>query len=350
MNRFWIVTKFNVKFLFSNWMSRIFIFLITGLILLTSLYYKDQISQNEKKDVVTVSVNDTQIEHFLEGYDEQIKIVTRDADIEILKKSESNYQVNIKKENIKESSINFVYGVLDSALNPKKYLIEITKDYKETNSLFGIIISFLIYISLLFIGNIVITSVSLEKTSKMLDLISYKVSALTLVYGKCISILIYILSLGLICIGELFILDYFHIVELKSLVKDLNIANLSSIEWGGIAFALLVALLVFMQLYIVTALFIVDSSQLQLSQLPMTLLTFSCYSINLISLMDDKYNYLVDYTQFIPFSFPFGVLLKIFVFDNLTNTFLFTGICISICFVLITFWIIKQYLLPKKLV
>ena len=350
MNRFCIVTKFNVQFLFSNWMSRTFVFLITGLILLVSLYYKTQIAQIENKDVVTVSANDTQIEYFLEGYDEQIKIVTEDADIEILKKSESNYQLSVKKENIEEASINFVYGVLDSVLNPKKYLIEITKDYKETNSLFGIIISFLIYISLLFIGNIVITSVSLEKTSKMLDLISYKVSALTLVYGKCISILIYILSLGLICIGELFALDYFHIIELKSLVKGLNIDNLSSIEWGGIALSLLVALLVFMQLYIITALFIVDSSQLQLSQLPMALLTFSCYSINLISLMDNKYNYLVDYTQFIPFSFPFGVLLKIFVFDNLTNTFLFTGICISTLFVLLTFWIIKQYLLPKKLV
>ena len=39
-----------------------------------------------------------------------------------------------EKENIEEASINFVYGVLDSVLNPKKYLIEITKDYKETNS------------------------------------------------------------------------------------------------------------------------------------------------------------------------------------------------------------------------
>lgn len=350
MKKFWIVTKYNLKFLYSNWMSKIFIFLITGLILSTSLYYKNQITKIEKNEIIRVSLSDTHMEDVLEKYSNQIQIVSKNPDIEINKKNDLNYQISIKKENIDEKTINFVYSIVDSLLNPKEYSIEIIKDYKQTNSLFGIIVSFLIYISVLFIGNIVITSVSLEKTSKMLDLISYKVSALSLVYGKCISVLIYIFSLMIICISELLLLEYFQIIKLDSIVETLNIEKLTGVEWGFLGLSLLVALLVFMQLYIVTALFIVDSSQLQLSQLPMTLLTFSCYSINLISLMDDKYNYLIEFTQFIPFSFPFGVLLKIFVFDDLTNSFLITGIIISICFILITYWIIKEYLLPKKLV
>lgn len=350
MVKFWIVTKYNLRFLFSNWMSKIFIVLMTGLILLTSFSYKYQIVNNEKSDVVTVFVDDSEIETILKPHIERIKIVSENADIEVHKKSALNFQVSIKKESIKESSIRFVQGILDSVFNPKAYFIEVIKDYKEKNSSFGIAISFIIYISVLFIGNIVITSVSLEKTSKMLDLISYKVSALTLVYGKCLSVLIYVFSLGIICGSELFLLDYFNVIKLDSVGKFLNVDNLSMIEWGYLGLSLLVALLVFMQLYIMTGLFIVDSSQLQLAQLPMTLLTFSCYVINLISLVDNKYNYLVDYTQYIPFSFPFGVLLKLFVFDNLTNSFLFTGISISICFILLTFWIIKKYLLPKTLV
>lgn len=350
MNKFWIVTKYNLKFLFSNWMSRIFIFLITGLIFSTSFYYKSQVSKVESNDIITVSVNDSHLENMLSYYEGQIEIVPTHADIAVYKKSESSFRISIKKDNIEETKVNFVYNILDSVLNPKKYSIEITKDYEETNSLFGIVVSFLIYISVLFIGNIVITSISLEKTSKMLELISYKINSLTLVYGKSTSVLIYILLLGMICVSELYLLDYFNIIKLDSLRSAINIESLSTLDWLYISLSFVVALLVFIQLYIITALFITDSSQLQLSQLPMTLLTFSCYSISLLSLMDNKYNYLIDYTQYIPFSFPFGVLLKIFVFDNLTSEFLITGICISIFFILVVFFIIKKYLLPKKLV
>lgn len=349
MHKFWIVTKYNLRFLFSNWMSKIFILLISGLILSSSFYYKMQISEIEQNDKVTVSVNDSRVEGALKHFNKQVEIVSKNAEVEIHKKSESTFQLYLEADTSEKTKINLVYGILDSILNPKLYRIEVINSNRETDSLFGVAASLLIYISVLFIGNIVITSVSLEKTSKMLDLISHKVSALTLVYGKCAAVLIYVFLVVSICIVELFVLDYFDVITLSSLFDIININNLGWAEWLSLGLSFLVALLVFMQLYIITALFIEDSSQLQLSQLPMTLLTFSCYSINLLSLIDPNYSYLIDYTKYVPFSFPFGVILKMFVFDNLTTTFLITGVSVSICFVLIMFFVIKKYLLPNKL-
>jgi hypothetical protein len=196
----------------------------------------------------------------------------------------------------------------------------------------------------------VITSVSLEKTSKMLDLISYKVSALILIYGKCIAVFVYIVSLIVLAVLEVLVLSSFNVIDLAAITNLLKLENLNIGDWGILLLAFSVALIVFMQLYIITGLFITDSSQLQLSQLPITLLTFSCYAVALFSLMGSQYQFLVDFTQFIPFSFPFGVLLKLFVFNNLTLQFLCTGIFVSLIFIIITFWILKKYLLPKKMI
>lgn len=350
MSKFFVITKFNLKFLFSNWMTKIFIVLLTSIILISSLYYKHKLNNNENNEKVLISVDDMELTNALSSFEDKIKLVKSNPDIEIYKNSESNIKMIVKNEKTEEESISYIYEVIDSIVNPKSFNIEVIKEFNKTESIIGIVSSLLIYVSVLFVGNIIITSVSLEKTSRMLDLISYKVNSITLVYGKCLAILIYIFSLIVICMAEIGILDYFDIINVESIIKNFNLNNLDCLEWFYLFLSLLVALFVYMQLYVVTALFISDASQLQLSQLPMTLLTFSCYSLNLLSLMDTKFKFLLEYTRFIPFSFPFGILLKIFVFDDITKSFLLTGISISILFIIISFYIIKKYLLPKRMV
>lgn len=350
MNKFWIIAKYNLRFLFSNWISKIFIILITGLILFASFTAKTGSVQGERAEPIKITVNHPQIQLIFEQTQNQFMLVSKDADYEINKTSNDTFELVIKKPNLNDTTTNLVYGLLDATLNPKAYQIEVTQGYESNNSILGIVTSLVLYISMIFIGNMVITAVSLEKTSKMLDLISYKTSSLSIIYGKCAAVLIYIFLLCLLCGGEILILNYFNLIELNTINELFSLSQLGLAQWGYLLLSFLAAVVVFMQLYVITGLFIVDASQLQLSQLPMTLLTFACYSLNLIALMDNQYRFLVDLTQYIPFSFPFGILLKLFVFNDLTPVFLLTGLAISILFIGITYWLIKNYLLPKKMV
>jgi hypothetical protein len=335
-------------------MSKIFIALIIGLILAAAFISKGQANQEDtvllEDEIIQVSTDDPEISSMLAKLSEQIRLVEDSAQIEVVKTEANSIEIHVKDQDIKDSSVQLIYVLMDNLLNPNQYAVEVVRDYQEKNSFLGTVASFVLYLSLIFIGNMVITSVSLEKTSKMLDLISYKVSALILIYGKCIAVFVYIVSLIVLAVLEVLVLSSFNVIDLAAITNLLKLENLNIGDWGILLLAFSVALIVFMQLYIITGLFITDSSQLQLSQLPITLLTFSCYAVALFSLMGSQYQFLVDFTQFIPFSFPFGVLLKLFVFNNLTLQFLCTGIFVSLIFIIITFWILKKYLLPKKMI
>lgn len=222
MKVFLHVAKYNFLFLVRNWVSKILIFLSLSIVAGGALYINSYFEDNI--DVYTINKSNSNIS--IENLNVLIKELgvkleedySDNADISV-NLMENNILIATKKKDIQAATLNNVATGINYLVNEKSYNINISvPEADNENKLLAFVFTFMLYLFTLLVGNMIITSVSSEKTSKMLELISYKISAIKLIYAKIFALYLYIGLIVVSCVVEIQVMAKFKLIDLDRVI------------------------------------------------------------------------------------------------------------------------------------
>lgn len=354
MKVFLHVAKYNFLFLVRNWVSKILIFLSLSIVAGGALYINSYFEDNI--DVYTINKSNSNIS--IENLNVLIKELgvkleedySDNADISV-NLMENNILIATKKKDIQAATLNNVATGIDYLVNEKSYNINISvPEADNENKLLAFVFTFMLYLFTLLVGNMIITSVSSEKTSKMLELISYKISAIKLIYAKIFALYLYIGLIVVSCVVEIQVMAKFKLIDLDRVIDIFSQNNLSIESILLVFLSLFVGLIVYTQLYIISGALISDSSQLQLAQLPLTLVSLVCYCINVYLITsNNKLDILKNFGRFVPLLFPYNSIISIVQNETVDYNFLLQGLGSCILFIVVINICLNRYILPSKM-
>ena len=204
------------------------------------------------------------------------------------------------------------------------------------------IIAFVLYLFILLCGSIITSSVALEKTSRVSELIVYRVSVLKLIYSKVLalySIIIMILAGVAAEFGIAIGIKWIDISSVQSLLANIGFGMK---EIAIIVAIIIVGIMVYTVLYIFVGTMIKSAEQIQFSQLPVAVIVLIGFMITVLCRqnMDSTISRICTY---IPTFSPFLAVTKLFQANGPGKEFIGMGICTMIYLILGNILIVKVY-------
>lgn len=362
MKEFLALYRFNFKRIFNTWMIRVLAIVILGCMLGGIIYVHGmnktiQIgvrvdSENISGDFFVGLLNASAVgyEYSLENdkteYDGYVQIeieaVNEKNNIQInIISDEEDYISVAQTEIIKSGVEQYIYTI--SGYNyPFVTVQEMTREnISVAEEIAFYIIAFILYLFILLCGSIITSSVALEKTSRVSELITYRVSVLKLIYSKVLALYSIIAMLLMGMALEFFIAIKTGWIELSDVIELLDMAGFGAKEIGIVSVIIISGILVYTVLYVFVGAMIKSADQIQFSQLPVAVIVLAGYMITVLCRQntDSLINKICTY---IPTFSPFLAVTKLFQPGSHGAEFAFMGLC-TIIFLVAGNWAIVVF-------
>lgn len=284
MKNFIYLTLFNFKRLFKHWSSYILIALTIGTIVFGCFF-----SKKLNTTSTTVNIQPSSYSYLVKSMP-NIKISSKKPDltIKINKKKNDNYSIIASSSNdenelgqqicseLKNNIIN-LYLVKHHTSIPNITIKSTTsvKEKKSNNTLpFLLLIA---YVTFVLIGVMSFVAISTEKISKMLMIISSKVSIKKIIYSKVMSILLFVFLMFACSLTTFLILNMCKIVSVSNIIHAINMSSKTIFYY---AVFLILGILQTIFIYGIFAMLIKDSSELHTGMMIPTALELLAWFIS----------------------------------------------------------------------
>ncbi len=329
MKEFSILFRFNFRRIISTWMVRILAILVIG----GTLFGLLVLHKTETRETVTVSFTG-------ENYS-----AYKDAVLAILNKSSDSYVYTTEKKekNILKLKINQIDNMLDikasavpsdcfddqqsavvqmslqnaiisdAGVSYPKVRVENTTidEVSESKDTVFLIVLLGFYILILVSGNIITSSIALEKTSKVSDLLTYRVSIMKIIYSKVAALYAVLLLMIAAAIVEIGISLATGFINMDSVKHMLETASLSGRDIVAVFVCILAGLVVYTILYVITGTMVKAPEQIQYSQLPAASVTLISFAVTILS-RNNPSSVLAKICSYLPVSSPFLGICTLF--------------------------------------
>lgn len=204
------------------------------------------------------------------------------------------------------------------------------------------IIVFTLYLFILLCGSIITSSVALERTSKVSEIITYRVSVLKLIYSKVLSLYTIILIILTIAAAEFFVAVKIKYISLDIVWNILKAVNFGPQELALVGVIIMVGIVAYTVLYICVGTLIKSAEQIQFSQLPVAAIVLIGYVITVLCRQNTD-ALLSKVCTYIPLFSPFLVVPKLFEKGSRLTEFVIIGVLTVIYLIIGNICAVKLY-------
>ena len=361
MREFFALFKFNFRRMVNTWMIRILALVVMGgmLVGIICVHNMNQTKQIGIKlsgeqmnaefivELLNASSSNYEYSVFTDGldYDGTVEMNTKTSDngMSLGIVSEPKNVVTSAQMEILKSGIERYLLAVSGYDYPEVRVSQSTEDMMSfAEKIAFYIITFILYLFILLCGSIITSSVALEKTSRVSELIIYRVSVLKLIYSKVLA-LYSIVILMLAGVG----IEFSVAVATKwidiSIVKTLlETAGFGMKEIAIVVGIIIVGIMVYTVLYIFVGTMIKSADQIQFSQLPVAALVLFGFMITVLCRQNED-SLISRICTYIPTFSPFLAVTKLFHPGETGLEFLLMGICTIIYLIVGNYLIVKIY-------
>lgn len=268
---------------------------------------------NDKTILKILDVGSNKTKYTLSA-DGKLKIVIKEnkkKDIEVITKSDSNIRLNENQVNLLTTYLQSNY-LISNNVNPINIKVtnNIDQQLSYNKKIIYYIIIFVMYLFILIFGNIIISSVALEQTSKTKDLLIYKVSPLKILYSKVTAIYTAFLIMIVLFISEVYLLIYFDWLNINIVTNFFKGIKLPINNIILLLLTIVAGVVIYTSIYIIIGLFIHSTEQIQFAQFPVVILLISALLMAVFA-NDKPDSVIANIGLYIPVFTPFLLPLKI---------------------------------------
>lgn len=370
---FFTLFLFNYKKILNTWMTKIMIAIAVIGVFAAAMFFRQD---NEKKDVLVnikdnagINVNVEDLKTLLSSNSTHYNYIITASPLE-----EKNYVNTIimefNKLNDSNIELKFDYDDRDLLSNEQKSLISkllemqimskkgiqipqvvikdtpIEPDEFLKNITYYIII-FIIYLFILLCGSILTSSVALEKTSKVTDLIVYRVSSIKIVYSKVLALYAILMQIILLAALEVFFLSIANIIHAKDIFYLLEAMGFGGKTMLFIGLISITGITIYTVLYIIVGLLIESAEQIQYSQLPVAAIALIAFIVSVLSRSTPN-SLLTKIATYVPPFFPFVAPLRVLNHISSTSEIVFAFIIVVLYLILGNYAITRLFMKEAK--
>lgn len=364
MKEFLALYSFNYKRMISTWMIRAIILVIMGGVLAGIFIIKEENKTESVGVVFSGESYETEERLILELLNQtnrsfEYKIAEEEVlydntmEIEIQKDAAGSMTVLIYTDNdeyFTEQAKEIICQGMDefqrnmAGVNiPETQVRNLSeKKMDEAKEIAFYIVAFVLYLFILLCGSIITSSVALEKTSRVSDLITYRVSVLKLIYSKVMAL--YTILLQILCgvaieVAIAFMLKW---INFESISAILNMVGFDVIDIVMICVIIVIGIMVYTVLYVFVGTMIKSAEQIQFSQLPVAAIVLVGFVITVLC-RENPEALISKICMYIPTFSPFLAVTRLFEESSQIMEFTLMGISTLVFIIIGNFVIVKVY-------
>lgn len=331
MKDFISLYRFNLKKMMGNWMTKLMFGIVVIGLFAGAFLYKEM---NRTREIHLKVNNETELpleaenvvyvlehtssntkymlEEEAEAYQDTLGISFR--------KMEEGYEIlfdytdaNMITAYQKNSLVSIIETILmeNSGISLPKIQIRdknVLEDNHIENTVYYISI-FVIYLFILLCGGIITGSVALEKTSKVSELLVYRVSPVKIIYSKVLSLFTLLIGIGVVAVFEVGVFNITGLMDVRGFIKNLQLGGIGAGSIGMILGILISGIAVYTILYIIVGMFIQSADQIQFAQFPVAAIALAAYAISILSRTTPD-SWIARYSMYVPLFYPFVAPLR----------------------------------------
>lgn len=332
MNDFISLYRFNLKKMMRNWMTKLMFGIVVIGLLAGAFLYKEM---NKTREIHLEINNETDIQleselvvYILEHTTSNVRYKL-DGNAEeyqdslgiALRRTEEGYELifDYKNGNIistyqKNNLASFLETSILEAGGVNLPEIQIKdKNVVEENSMENTVyyISiFVIYLFILLCGGIITGSVALEKTSRVSELLVYRVTPSKIIYSKVMALFTLLIGIGMVAVSEVVIFNITGFMDVEGFIKTLQLGGIGIGSIGIILGIMLSGIAVYTILYIIVGMFIQSADQIQFAQFPVAAIALVAYVVSILSRTTPD-SWVARSSMYVPLFYPFVAPLRI---------------------------------------
>lgn len=330
MREFLALYSFNFKRMLSTWMMRLLIVLLLGGVLGGLIFLHETQSTSEigvcfstnidktEREIILAGLNQSGERHYTQdsSADMAVSVTLLDEDKPgmqryLLTSDNSKFVSAQQREAVRQSLMTAALMQHISALPQITVESEEVQGIGAREEIIFYIVVFVLYVFILLCGSIITSSVALEKTSRVSDLLVYRLSPLQIIYSKILALYS---ILVLICLGavlEVFVAVQFHLVNLSFVTDLLRDVGFDSQSTVYTVLIIALGIVVYTILYSIVGVLIKSAEQIQFSQLPVASVSLIAFILTVLC-KETPDSLLCRVCLYIPTFSPFLFVLRLF--------------------------------------